>query len=46
MVLSQGTFSTWCFSGLVALTFWKNKDGQFAFVLDVFCEPKQKSVKN
>lgn len=30
---------------LVALTFWKNKNGQFAFVLDMFCEPKQKCQK-
>lgn len=36
--------STRCLSGLAPqLTFWEDKDGQLALVLDVLCEPKQES---
>lgn len=45
MVLSQCALSTRCLSGLAPqLTFRKDKNRQFALVLDVLCEPKQKSV--
>lgn len=39
--------STSCLCDLAPqLTFWEDKNRQFALVLDVLCEPKQKSVTN
>lgn len=36
--------STRCLSALAPqLTFWEDKDGQLALVLDVLCEPKHRS---